>query len=97
MTPVLPFDQPLYWKVMPIKEALDDSDSIKKCVIRLGAYHQVMGFYSAIGYILQGSGLEELVEIMCSQYDNWERNIEIHKSSYIAVCSDVLTFIWQNV
>ena len=58
MTPVLTFDQPLYWKAMSIKETLDYSDSIKKCVIRLGAFHQLMSFYGAIGYIMQGSGLE---------------------------------------
>ena len=63
MTPVLTFDQPLYWKVMSIKEFLDASDSIKKCVIRLRAFHQLMSFYGAIGYIMQVSGLEELFEI----------------------------------
>ena len=52
---------------MSIKEALHDSDSIKKCVIRLGAFHQLMSFYGAIGYIMQVSGIEELFEIMYAE------------------------------
>ena len=38
------FDQPLYWKSMSIKENQDDNSPIRKSVIRLGGFHQVMSF-----------------------------------------------------
>ena len=57
MTPVLTFDQPLYWKSMFIKEQQDESSALKKIVLRIGGFHQMMGFIGSIGYIMQGSGL----------------------------------------
>ena len=57
MTPVLTFDQPLYWKSVSIKEQQDESSALKEIVLRIGGFHQIMSFLGSIGYIMQGSGL----------------------------------------
>ena len=67
MTPVLTFDQPLYWKSMPIKEQQDESSALKKIVQRIGGFHQMMSFLGSIGYIMQGSGLQTLFELIYAE------------------------------
>ena len=52
MTPVLTFDQPLYWKSMSINEQQDESRSLEKIVLRIGGFHQ-MSFPGSIGYIMR--------------------------------------------
>ena len=64
MTPVLTFDQPLYWKSMSIKEQQDESNALKKIVLRIGGFHQMMRFLGSVGYIMQGSGLQALFELI---------------------------------
>ena len=59
--PVCPvtFDQPLYIKAADIIAASDD---LTKVFVRLGGFHLLMSFMGSIGYIMAGSGLEELWE-----------------------------------
>ena len=44
MTPVLTFDQQLYWKSMSIKDQQDKSSALKKIVLRIRGFHQMMSF-----------------------------------------------------
>ena len=67
MTPVLTFDQPLYWKSMSIKEEQDDSSDLRNIVLRIGGFHQMMSFFGSIGYIMQGSGLQALFELIYAE------------------------------
>ena len=67
MTPVLTFDQPLYWKSMCIKEQQEESSALKKTVLRIGGFHQMMSFLGSIGCILQGSGLQALLELIYAE------------------------------
>ena len=67
MTPALTFDQPLYWKSMSIKEQQDESSALKKIVLRIGGFHQMMSFIGSIGYIMQGSGLQALFELIYAE------------------------------
>ena len=53
MTPVLTFDQPLYWKSMSINEQQDESSALKKIVLRIGGFQQMMSFLGSIGYIMR--------------------------------------------
>ena len=59
VTPVLTFDQPLWWKAMMIKETESDLQDI---VLRLGAFHAQMSFLGTIGHVMSGTGLEEALE-----------------------------------
>ena len=53
-TPVVTFDQPLYWKAMKIQASLQPDNPIRKCVIRLGDFHRPMSFLGAIGHLMEG-------------------------------------------
>ena len=53
------FDQPLYIKAT---EIVSSSHEMASVVFRLGGFHLLMSFMGAIGYIMSGSGLQELWE-----------------------------------
>lgn len=63
-TPVLTFDQPLFWKAMTIIWNEPDNSQLKSIVIRLGAFHTEMSFLSCIGHIVEGFGIQEILEII---------------------------------
>ena len=63
-SPVLTFDQPLYWKALQISFSEDDNSPLRSIVLRLGGLHTEMSFLGAIGTIMNGSGLEDLLELI---------------------------------
>lgn len=68
------FDQPLYAKASEII-ASSDNNYLQMISLRLGGFHLLMSFLGAIGYMMSGSGLEEL---WCLVY---ARNSVIHMIS----------------
>ena len=54
-TPVVTFDQPLWYKAQGII-----ADKGLNIVCRLGGFHTLMSFMGSIGYMMSGSGLEEV-------------------------------------
>ena len=54
-TPVVTFDQPLWYKAQGII-----ADKGLNIVCRLGGFHKLMSFMGSIGYMVGGSGLEEV-------------------------------------
>ena len=63
-TPILTFDQPLYWKALTIIQPQPDSSVLKGMVLRLGGFHMQMSFLGSIGHLMAGSGLQELLEVV---------------------------------
>lgn len=61
-TPVLTFDQPLWWKARCIIHNEPEESVIKSVVLKLGGFHLQMSFLGAIGQAMSGSGLQELLE-----------------------------------
>ncbi|CAG2249414.1 unnamed protein product [Mytilus edulis] len=59
-TPVITFDQPLYWKSIMITSGEECSNII----VRLGGFHTQMSFLGSIGRIMSGSGLKEVLELI---------------------------------
>lgn len=57
--PVITFDQPLWWKAQTIVKTCPE---LQPTVVRLGAFHTEMSFLGAIGSIMSGSGLQEVLE-----------------------------------
>ena len=53
------FDQPLYAKGAEIV-ASDTSRELENVIVRLGGFHLLMSYLGAIGYVMSGSGIEEL-------------------------------------
>ncbi|KAF4527646.1 hypothetical protein B566_EDAN010870, partial [Ephemera danica] len=54
------FDQPLFVKAMDITTASAKVNELRSVVVRLGGFHLLMAFLGAIGYLMDGSGLQEL-------------------------------------
>jgi hypothetical protein len=64
VTPVLTFNQPLYWKALNILQSQPDDNELKQIVLRLGEFHMQMSFLGSIGHLMAGSGLQELLEVV---------------------------------
>ena len=65
VTPIVTFDQPLWWKAKLIVSNKSDSiDVLKTLIVRLGGLHTEMSFLGCIGYLMNGSGLRELAEVI---------------------------------
>ncbi|MCG8047094.1 MAG: hypothetical protein N0E48_15920, partial [Candidatus Thiodiazotropha endolucinida] len=61
-TPIVTFDQPLYWKALMIIHQGNAASFVRSIVLRLGGFHTEMSFLGCIGHLMQGSGLAELLE-----------------------------------
>ena len=66
VTPVITFDQPLWWKALAIIGSEPEGSDFREIVLRLGAFHTLMSFLGAIGYLMAGSGLWHLLELIYS-------------------------------
>ena len=64
VTPILTFDQRLWWKARMILQSETSDSCIKSAVLRLGGLHTEMSFLGSIGHLMAGSGLSELLEIV---------------------------------
>ena len=65
-TPILTFDQPQWWKSFEIQRSESSNKDNKDIVLRLGGLHTEMSFLGAIGHLMGGSGLQELLEVIYS-------------------------------
>ena len=67
VTPVLTFDQPLYWKALSpltvIRSQPNDTE-LNQIVLRLWGFHMQMNFLSSMGHLMAYSGLQELLEVV---------------------------------
>ncbi|CAG9823916.1 unnamed protein product [Phaedon cochleariae] len=62
---IVTFDQPLYMKAREIVAAAGPDSLLSKCIVRLGGFHLLMSYIGCIGYLMNGSGLQDL---MCTIY-----------------------------
>ena len=65
---VLTFDQPLNWKAMEIITHEQQKGLLNKMVIILGTFHTCISFCGSIGYIMAGSGIQSLLELICAEH-----------------------------
>ena len=56
------FDQPLWWKALNIILSVPDKSPLKSIILRLGGFHTLMSFLGSIGHIMEGSGLQHILE-----------------------------------
>jgi len=66
-TPVLTFDQPLWWKAFEIQQNMPQSSLVRNIVLRLGGLHVEMSFLGSIGHIMGGSGIEAVLETIYAE------------------------------
>ena len=62
VTPILTFDQPLWWKALMIIESEPKESDLRGIVLRLGGFHTEMSFLGSIGHLMDSSGLQEMLE-----------------------------------
>jgi hypothetical protein len=61
ISPVVTFDQPLFWKASEIiNEVLEDSP-LRSVVLLLGSFHTLMNLLGAIGTLMDGSGIADIL------------------------------------
>jgi 5'-3' exonuclease len=63
VTPILTFDQPLWWKALTIVKSEPADSKLHSIVLRLGGFHTLMSFLGCIGHLMSGTGLKELLEV----------------------------------
>ncbi|GBN59825.1 hypothetical protein AVEN_191613-1 [Araneus ventricosus] len=61
---IVTFDPPLYTKAREIVAAAPEGSDLSKIVIRLGCFHLLSSFFGAFGYIMQGSGIKEVLSLI---------------------------------
>lgn len=59
---IVTFDQPLYWKAAEILIGAPQSSHLKGIVLMLGCFHTLMNVMGAIGTLMQGTGLKNILE-----------------------------------
>ena len=62
ISPIVTFDQPLFWKASEIVIEVEDSSPVKDVILLLGSFHTLMNLLGAIGTLMEGSGLKEILE-----------------------------------
>ena len=60
-TPVVTFDQTLYWKAINIISNELENGDLKAVIVRLGDFHTQLSFLGCIGKMMDDSGLGELL------------------------------------
>ena len=63
-TPIITFDQHLYWKALTIIHSQPDGSDLTGMGLRLGGFHMQMSFLGSMGHLMAGSGLQELLEVV---------------------------------
>ena len=62
VAPIVTFDQPLWLKAVIIQASVSPDNGIRSIVVFLGGFHTQMSLLGAIGNIMAGSGLQEVLE-----------------------------------
>jgi len=63
-TPIITFDQPLYWKAFKIIHTEPAGSALSNVIVRLGGFHAEMSFLGSIGHLMAETGLRELFELI---------------------------------
>ena len=59
---IITFDQPLFWKASEIVSSARYASSLINVVVMLGPFHTLMNILGAIGTLMEGSGLREVLQ-----------------------------------
>ena len=62
ITPILTFDQPLWWTAVMTVESEPEESDLRGTVLRLVGFHTEMSFLGSIGHLMDSSGLQEMLE-----------------------------------
>ena len=60
---IVTFDQPLYWKSNKIIKTSSNS-LLNETILMLGTFHTVMNLLGCIGYLMDKTGLSDILEVI---------------------------------
>eukprot|EP00112_Aurelia_sp_Birch-Aquarium-sp1_P011852 Seg2490.3 transcript_id=Seg2490.3/GoldUCD/mRNA.D3Y31 product="hypothetical protein" protein_id=Seg2490.3/GoldUCD/D3Y31 len=63
VTPVLTFDQPLWWKATCIIKGEPIDSPLRQIILRLGAFHTEMSFLGSIGHLMRGGTSDGTLDV----------------------------------
>ena len=66
-TPMLTFDQPLFWKANTIIVHEKEKSELIFIVLNLGGFHFVMYFLGRMGHVMEASWLKEALELIYAE------------------------------
>ena len=69
-TPIVTFDQPLWWKAHLMVSEEPPESPLSSIVVRLGGFHTEMSFLGSVGFLMAGSGLEQVLETVYASVDH---------------------------
>ena len=61
-TPIVTFDQPLFYKANAIIENEPSGSRVKNLVVKIGGFHKIMSFVGCKGHLMANTGLREALE-----------------------------------
>ena len=64
ITPIITFDQPLYWKASEIIADAPQNSHLKEIVLLLGCFHILMNLLGAVGSLMNGTGLKDILQVV---------------------------------
>ena len=67
VTPVITFDQPLWWKALHIILSLPAESPLRGIILRLGGFHTLMSYLGSIGCIMEDSGIRHVLQLGYAQ------------------------------
>ena len=70
LSPVVTFDQSLYWKAAQIIQSSPPDSHLRSIVLLLGCFHLIMNLLGAISTLMEGTGLKDILD--------YSENILIH-------------------
>ena len=79
VTPILTFDQPMWWKALMVVELEPTGSNLKRIILRLSSFHTEINFLGCIGHLMDSSGLQEMLESI------YVRNAVVHMLSGKAI------------
>ena len=63
VTPVVTFDQPLWWKAKVITASEPENSPLRSIVLQFGGFHTEMSFLGCMRRLMAGYGIQELLEV----------------------------------
>lgn len=66
-TPIVTFDQQLWWKAMMIVENAGLECPTRSIINKLGGFHTLMSYLGCIGHLMDGSGLREVLDVIYAE------------------------------
>ena len=67
VTPIVTFDQPLWWKALHIILSLSSDSPLRGIILRFVGFHTLMSYLGSMGYIMEDTGIHPAFQLVYAQ------------------------------